>query len=459
METDVAIIGAGVTGLSAALRLVGGSPDVRVAVLEAAPRPGGKLRTVREGGFTVDLGPDVFLARRPEATQACTEVGLGEALRPVQGKALIWRRGQLHPLPEGWTGLVPGKIGPLLRSPLLSVAGRLRGAMEPFVPARRSEGDESLESFVQRRFGREVYTHLVEPLVGGLYGSDQPVSVQATLPHLQRMERQGGVVRAWKAQQRTPGPTFFAVEGGMERWPQAQAQALSQHDRAVVRLETPVQSLERVPGGFRLALSDGAMRARAVLVTTSSAAAARLLAPLDPDFVPPLQHIPMGTVEVVALGYAPHQLSRPVPDGTGYLIPRQEGGAIQAVTCYHRKHPGTAPAGHALFRVFVRPQGATAGSEEAVGPAHEHLERVLGVQGAPRFTATWTWKDALPRYTLGHLSRLAALDEVAARYPGVFLAGTCYRGAGLPACVADGWHAAEAAAAHVISTFASLNTD
>lgn len=448
-RADVIVIGGGITGLTAALRIVQQHPTTRVVMLEAAPSVGGKIRTVRRDGFVVDLGADVFLARRPEAERLCREVGLSQALRPVPSAARIQRRGALYPLPEGWTGLVPGRLGPLLTSPLLSVADRLRAMAEPFVPARSTNGDESLEAFVVRRFGRGVYTNLVEPLVGGLYGSDAPVSLAATLPHLHTMEAQGGILRSWRAQTKQDGPPFKALEGGMDQWPTALAEALVATRRVSIHTDTPVSGIEPIASGYRVHAAHCVIEAAAVIVTTSSQVAASLLSPLDPAFADPLRAIPQGSMETVAVGYPPDQATRPIPSCTGYLIPRREGGSVQAVTVYSRKHPGSAPQDHLLFRVFVRPDPAAGEDPSPVARACLHLERQLGLRGAPIFTATHTWHRALPRYTLGHLDRVAALDAACTRHPGLYLAGACYHGAGLPACVADGERAALAAATHL----------
>jgi len=442
-RTDVLVLGGGVAGLAAARRL--GAAGASVRLLEASGRLGGVVRTLRHGGFEADVGPDVFLVRKPAAARLAEALGV-ETTTPRTG-AMIQRNERLHPLPAGLTGLVPGRLWPLVTTPAMGLRAKLRAALEPLVPARASGDDESLEAFAVRRFGRGAWDDLVEPLLGGLYGADDgPISLRSTLPHLHAREREGGLLRL-RGTPRPPGLTtgrapFARPVGGMQVLTDALAEAVRQSG-ATVEIEAAVERVGHDGAGFRTVLADGSVRtAEALLVALPAAAAARVLAPLDAALAEPLAEIPMGSATAVIVGLASDGLD--VPDASGWLVPRREGGPAQAVTVLSRKHPGTAPPGHDLFRVFLRPSFAAASTDpEARSAALDHLRQRLGPIPDPAWTAVQRWTRVQPRYTLGHPGRLAALDAALARHPGLALAGASLRGVGLPDVIAQAHEAAD----------------
>ena len=438
--TDVLVLGGGVAGLAAALRLVEAGRTVRL--VEASDRLGGVVRTLRHDGFTADVGPDVFLTRKPAAARLAERLGV-ETATPAGG-ALVQRRGRLHPLPAGLSGLVPGRLGPLLTTPALGLGARLRAAAEPFVSPRRGDADESLQAFAVRRFGQGAWDGLIEPLLGGLYGADHEISLRATLPHLHDRERVGGFLTLRGPAASGPSP-FARPVGGMDALVVALADALRQRG---VTIETGQPVAAVTARGARLA--DGSdRRAEAVIVALPAPAAAAVLADLDPALAAPLSAIPMGSATAVVVGFPSGGLR--VPDASGWLVPRSEGGPVQAVTLLSKKHAGTAQAGHDLARVFLRPSFG-GDDEAAVEVAVAHLRHHLGGPGAPSLTPVWTavqrWASLQPRYTLGHLDRLAALDAALARHPRLALAGASLRGVGLPDVIAN----AEAAADHLLDS-------
>lgn len=443
-RTDVLVLGGGVAGLAAALRLAGGGLAVRL--LEASGRLGGVVRTLRHGGFEADLGPDVFLVRKPAAARLAERLGVATA--PAHGGAFIQRGGRLHPLPAGLSGLVPGQVRPLLTTSALPLAARLRAAAEPLVPSRRTEADESLEAFAVRRFGRGTWAGLVEPLLGGLYGTDAgPISLRSTLPHLHRREHEGGLLR-WRASGAGPSAAspFQRPAGGMDRLVAALADALA--DRGVdVECGAAAEAVEGEDGGYRVRLGDGTSRhADALLVALPAPAAARALRPLDPALAAPLAEVPMGSAAVAIVGFRTDAAD--VPEASGWLVPRPEGGDVQAVTMLSRKHPGTAPPGHDLARVFLRPSLVDAPDGALLRAARAHLRQRIGLNDEPVFTAVHRWRAASPRYTLGHPDRLAALDAASGRHPRLALAGAALRGVGLPDVIAG----AEAAADQILAS-------
>ena len=436
----VLVLGGGVAGLAGALRLAEAGRSVRL--LEASDRLGGVVRTVREGGFEADVGPDVFLARKPAALRLCERLGVETAV--PRGGALIQRNGTLYPLPAGLSGLVPGRLGPLLTTPALPLRARVRALLEPLVRARAGDEDESLEAFAVRRFGRAAYAGLVEPLLGGLYGADAgPISLRATLPHLHDRERSGPFLRLRGGPAANVGGAspFRRPVGGMDRLTDALAAALR---AGGVEIETgaAVRAVRPAPGGYAVTLADGTEReAVAVLVALPAPAAARVLRDLDPALAAPLADVPMGSAAVAVVGFRTAD-AEAVPDVSGWLVPRAEGGAVQAVTMLSRKHAGTAPPGYDLARVFLRAGHAERPDAALLHAAFGHLRDRLGWRGGAVFTAVQRWRGVSPRYTLGHPARLEALRAAAARHPGLAVAGAALEGVGLPDVIAG----AEAAA-------------
>ncbi|MBX6378817.1 MAG: protoporphyrinogen oxidase, partial [Clostridia bacterium] len=263
----VVVIGGGVTGLSAAHALAAAARARRAAIactlVEADDRLGGKVRTVRVEGCVVEGGPDSFLARKPEATDLCRELGLGDDLvgtKPTNTGTYILHRGRLEPLPAGTAMGAPATLGPLLRTRLLSPAGKLRAALELVLPPRRSDGDESVGHLISRRVGRQVAERLAEPLLAGVYAGDAfRLSVDATYPFLRDLERRhGSLMRGLQAARRT-GPAdgdrsgersaFLTLRHGLDTLVERLREALMDVDvRTGVR---PTAIEPRPPGGTR----------------------------------------------------------------------------------------------------------------------------------------------------------------------------------------------------------------
>jgi len=203
----IAVVGAGISGLSAAHRIVQLAPQSQLALFDAKDRLGGVLQTVHTEGYQIELSADNFITTLPWGLDLCQCLGLADQLvqtNPAYRRTFVVHRGRLHPLPEGFLMMAPSRWWPLVVTPLLSPLGKLRAAMEYFLPARRQEGDESLAQFARRRFGREVYERLIEPLVSAVYGADlEKLSLEATLGRFRQMELQyGSLIRAMRKMRR-----------------------------------------------------------------------------------------------------------------------------------------------------------------------------------------------------------------------------------------------------------------
>src|SRR5262245_51471037 len=268
---DVAIIGAGIAGLSTAYEL--SRRGVSFVVLESAARPGGVILNEQIDGFTIDAGPDSLLIQKPEAIKLCEELGLGDRLIPTKPPRLayIQRGGRLHALPAASVLGIPTRIGPFLKTSLFSWPGKLRMGAEVFVPARRDDADESIGAFMTRRFGREATEYLAEPLLAGIHAGDvDRLSMTSLFPRFAEAERTyGSVIRMFRATARrasgaAAAGAFKSLPGGLTDMVCALVRALGT-DR--VRVNAPVSGVTG-SGPFAVSTPDATIAARAVVFAT-----------------------------------------------------------------------------------------------------------------------------------------------------------------------------------------------
>jgi oxygen-dependent protoporphyrinogen oxidase len=457
----VAVIGGGITGLAAAHRLTEKLEADEVLLLEADSRLGGKITTDHVNGYVVEGGPDCFLAFKPGGMELCRRLGIDDRLRgtnPRFRRSFVKRDGRLHELPDGLTGLVPSRIRPLLTTGILSPLGRARAGLEPLVPRRRDRGDEPIARFVTRRFGREAYEWLVEPLLSGIFAGDgEALSLGATFPQLAETERRHGSVLLPMLRARFTGKNngaprlgFVTPQGGLGEIVAALEDALP--PRQLWR-EARVASLARLPQGWRLTLADGrTVDALAVICTAPAFAAAELLAPLDTELAGALDAIPCVSTATVSVAFPAAAVARPLA-GSGYVSPRVEGGGVVACTWTSNKFPARVPGDGVLLRFFLgragREEPAFASDEAIRALVRDELRAVHGITAEPSFWNVYRWPRGLPQYTVGHLDRLATIERRLTGLPGIYLAGASFRGVGIPDCIQSGWAAAEAAASHV----------
>lgn len=443
----VAVIGGGVSGIAAAHALA--MAGTRVTIVEAGSRLGGVLRTVRRDGFVIEEGPDSILAAKPAAAELCAALGIAHRLHgttPGVRGACVMRRGRLVRLPEGLSQMVPTRLGPMIRAGLLSPAGLMRAAMEPFIPARRDEGDESVAAFITRRFGRELFERLVEPLLAGIHAGDAArLSILSTFPALRARERaHGSLLRA----PRTPGisgSAFLSLPSGLAEIPEAAERLFAADPSVTLRLDARAVRIT-LAGSPGVALASGEIiPADALVVATPAHEAARLLGDADPALASALAAIEHASVAVISLGLPSPAVARPL-DATGYVVPRIEQRAVLACTWSSAKWPGRAPAGHELFRVFVggagRAEIVDRDDAALVALARAELEHVLGASGEPVVSLVSRWRRATPQYTLGHAGRVARVNAHVARHPVLALAGNALDGVGISDCVRTGIDAA-----------------
>jgi protoporphyrinogen/coproporphyrinogen III oxidase len=444
---ETTIVGGGIAGLAAAYYLRHADPNRRITLLDASNRLGGKIVTDRERGYVIEGGPDAFLASKPQGVALAAELGIDRELEGSTAetrRTFVLRGRQLHPMPEGLSGLVPARLEPIQESSLFSDDGKRRFALEEQIAARTDDTDESLASFMERRFGDEIYRRLIEPLMSGIYAGDgDELSLAATFPQLREMERSAGsVLRAIRA--RPPAAPsgratgFLTPRLGMQRLVEALTAGL--HGVRIV-YGAHVKAVEAAPGGYRLRLQSGEVQtSQSVIAAIPAWVSAEMLAPLDRDLSDALAGIPHVSTATISLGFdaaaAPCELR-----GHGYIIPRGEGLPVLACTWTSSKYECRAPSGRILLRCFIGRRGqeeALSGSDDdLVSLARAELRERLGITAEPEIVRLFRWPNGMPQYTLGHLERLAVFDQRLTEHPGLALAGAAYRGVGIPDCIAS----------------------
>jgi oxygen-dependent protoporphyrinogen oxidase len=463
----IVVVGAGVSGLTLALRLEQLLPAAEVTILERQARPGGMIQTVARDGFVVEAGPNGFPDNNPSTLDLARGVGLQDRLVAASESAgrnrFLFLRGKLRQL--------PASMGAFLRSDLLSWPGKLELLAEGVRPRRGRFGDESIDSFARRRAGREVASTLADAFVTGVMAGDpRLLSVQASFPRLAGYERDLGSVTAGMkhaARQRRqreadlrgetlppppgllgrvaalfrprPQParagSTWSFDGGLATLTAALAGSLRQQPV----LGAAVRRVRKGPRGF-VVEGEGHDRweADAVALTCPAGEQAAALAELDPALAERVGGIAYNSVVVVALGYRRAQSPHPL-DGFGYLSPQREGRPVLGVQWCSSIFPGRAPDGMVLLRALCggwRRRDVVGWPEERLLRAvREELAVALGVRTPPVFHHVVRWPRAIPQYFVGHLERLAWVERRLADHPGLFLGGNPYRGVALNDCV------------------------
>jgi protoporphyrinogen/coproporphyrinogen III oxidase len=453
----VTIIGGGITGLASAyyLQKLGRERNIPVAftLLESERRLGGKIVTdlVEDGRFVVEGGPDSFVVDKPWGLQLCRELSLEDQLIPsneIDRKVYLLHRGRLQSMPSGFRLTIPTEIGPFLATPLLSLPGKLRMAMDYFIPPRKEPGDESLGSFIRRRLGQEALERIAGPLMSGIFVSDpEKMSVEGTFPTFLEMERRhGSLIRAAlaakKLRKRTgaaPPAMFNSLKKGL----QGIVDALRGRLEGDVRSGCSAVDVARGDGRLTVAL-DGAGReciaTDHVILAVPAFAAAKLLRSVHPALASGLDRFRYVSTATVSMAFLREDIPDTVPlDGYGVLLPPAEKRRLMACTWSSIKFRHRAPADTLLLRVFVGGWNneplAELPDAALMDLVRNELATVFGIAAAPMFHRIFRWPKANPQYDVGHLDAVGCLEQLAAEVPGLVLAGSAYRGIGLPDCI------------------------
>jgi oxygen-dependent protoporphyrinogen oxidase len=477
---QIAIIGGGITGLAAAHRISELLPHAKLSLFEAAPRLGGLLETVYTDGFLIERSADNFLAKNAAALELCRRLGI-ELLSTDESRrrAFVVRDGRLLAIPDGFFLMAPRRLGPMLASPILSVRGKLRLLAEPFIPRHRialnHDADESVASFARRRLGRETFERLVEPLVAGIYTGDaETLSMAAAMPEFFALEQSRGSLRF-------PSPLWEGAGGGARPEQASSASGaryslftapregmsslvtalVSRLTHSTIHLNAPVARIAQTSDARwqvdvehrASSIPPPASLYDALILALPAHVAARLLESHDRELSGALAGIEYSSCAVVSFGFDCSEIAHPL-DGFGVVVPRIEKRRIIAASFASRKFPGRAPGDAALIRTFIggalQPGLVDLPDNGLRQLALEELRELLGIRGEPRVTDITRWPRSMPQYHVGHVERVARIEQLAIRHPTLALAGNAYHGVGIPQCIASG----EAAAKRIVSRLA-----
>lgn len=450
LDCDVLVVGAGISGLTAACRLH--ELGCRVVVLEAAAHTGGAIGTVRDQGALYERGPNSILETNPHIGELIDRLGIRNQridTSPISARRFVVRKGRLVPLPTS----LPAFIG----TPLFSVPAKLRLLREPFIPSASANLEESVADFVVRRLGREFLDYAIEPFVAGIYAGDpRQLSVAAAFPKLHALEQRYGSLirgqiggareRAKRNEKSRAVATSFSFVHGL----QTLTDALTARAGAV-RTETRATRIRPASqGGITVTVqgkaSTAELRARAVILGVPAEQAAALVRDFAPSSASALTAIPYAPVASVASVYRRADVAHPL-DGFGFLAPRVEQRRILGTLFSSSMFEGRARQDEVLLTTFLGGQREPAfpalPDTEMVQLVDEELRALLGARSAPVSATVTRWPRAIPQYTIGHLERIREAVKAESALPGLFLCASYRGGVAVGDCIESAFRTAE----------------
>ena len=453
------VIGGGITGLAACYRLQreAAARDIPldVTLLEAAARVGGVIRTEHRDGFLLEQGPDAFISTKPAAKVLCEELGIADQFigtNPKVRRSFVVRQGELHPVPEGFYLMAPGSFKPFLKSPLFSWHGKLRMAMELFIPRRGRDADEAVAHFVRRRLGTEAFTRIAQPMIGGIYTSDaENLSLKATFPRFLEMENtHGSIIKALRAQRKqaaetnqgTSGPRyslFLSFKSGM----QTLVDTLTAAVFDCIKLDARVEGVQHTRDtGWRVSLANGeVLNSELLCLALPAGQAGALVENVSIPLATQISAIPYASSATVNLAFRRADVAHPL-DGMGFVVPATENLSIIGCSFSSVKFEGRAPTEHVLLRAFVGEPKSKQSESELLELCQADLTPILGIKDAPRFTVVSKHPQAMAQYQVGHQEVVRTAERLASELPGFAIAGNGYHGVGIPDCIRSGEAAA-----------------
>jgi len=441
------IVGAGISGLTTAFALRKAGIDARI--VDGASRPGGLIQSVRRDGYLVECGPQSF-SGNASLTSICRDLEILDRRILADSKAprFVLINGALEKVPLG-----PG----LLVSPLMGGGTRTALFRDVIGRSEAPDSDESVASFIRRKFSPTLLDRLVGPFVSGIYAGDpEKLSLRAAFPILYEAEQTSGSVlrgllKVMKARKAKRGPlprekpTLQTFREGNDTLVRALAEKLG----AYLSLEAEVISIRPLDPGrepktprFRVGLHtpSGAefLETERLVLAVPTDRAGKLLAPLGRAFESQLRTVDYSGVAVVSLGYRKEDVGHPL-DGFGFLVPRSSGLTVLGTVWNSSLFPGRAPGHHVLLTSFVggatNPDATKQPADQLVALVHREIEPLMQLREGPVFSNVSVWPRALPQYNLGHTARMAAINNCRADFPGLYLTGNYMNGPAIGACV------------------------
>lgn len=462
----IAVIGGGISGLVLTHHLLElkarAGASFEVTLFEAANRLGGTIETEKKDGFILEKGPDSFISEKPWALDLCKKIGLEPEVigtRNENRKSFVVRHERLLEIPPGFYLVAPTQIGAFLKSGVFSLGGKFRMMCEPFVRRAPGDEDESVGSFIRRRFGQECLDRVGQPMIAGIYtGDPDKLSMFATMPRFKELEKEyGSVIRGLlvKASNKKGGfkaasgprySLFLSFRDGMETLTNKLAEKIPARS---IRLNCGIKEITHEPQSaqWRLSTTSGETRVfDAVCSTVSSKITGNLIRKTKKDLSQELDKIPYESVATINFAFRRQDIRHPL-DGFGFVVPRSEHSALVACSFSSQKFDHRVPKDTALLRVFL---GGVFGRDvyqkedkALAASALGELSKLLGISAKPILTSLGRYPEAMAQYQTNHLNLVSVIEDKLKTLDGLFLAGTSYRGVGISDCVRDSQAQAE----------------
>ncbi len=462
----VIIVGGGIAGLAAAYhiqRKISSGAPLECSLLESGNQFGGKIATERSDGFVIERGPDSFISQKPAAIQLCKQLGIEDHLvgtNPKTPRTYVYTGGKLVTMPDGLSLMIPTKFLPFATTPLFSLAGKIRMACDLVIPKKVDDRDESLASFVRRRMGEEALRKMAEPMLAGIYAADpETMSIDSTFPMFVETERKHrslilGMLAKKKARHGVNSDErpannytlFMTLKDGLAKM----VETIIEKSPAVqFQLGARVKFISNEAGNWCVHLENGGeQKSHALILATPGHTTARLLQPIAPDTAATLMQIKYVSTATVTLAYKKENFSHAL-DGFGFVVPKCEGRNILACTWTSSKFPHRVPQGYVMLRCYLggalQEDVAEKDEQTLATLVRRDLKEIMGIKEEPVFCKVFHNRKSNVQYHVNHSRHIDSVMKNLERLPGLFLAGSAYRGIGIPDCIQNGNQSAEAA--------------
>lgn len=452
MAKSVAIIGAGITGLSSAYFIKKQNPNIDVTIYEATDRAGGKIQTYRKDGYTIELGPESYLGRKKIMTDVAEEIGLKDDLITNQtGQSYIYAKNKLYPIPGGSIMGIPTDIKPFISTKLISLQGKLRAGLDLIKKPTKMDKDISVGAFFRDRLGDEVLENLIEPLMGGIYGTNiDDLSLMSTFPQFKEREEQfGSLIKGMKHEKEqrmkqrqlypgSPKGQFKQFRHGLSSFIESLAayvEKLGVH----IQYNTPIKDVIVSQQNYKLVMGEGDKTYDGIIIATPHEVFMNWFKE-DPalDYFKTMQST---TVATVVMAFDAQNIENTY-EGTGFVIARTSNTNITACTWTSKKWPFTTPEGKVLIRAYVGKPGDTVVEDhtdaEIVNIVRNDLSMMMKFNGDPDFSIVNRLPHSMPQYHVGHINKIKEIQaHIATTYPRLRITGAPFEAVGLPDCVAQ----------------------
>lgn len=452
MAKKCAVIGAGITGLSAAYYLQKEDSSIEIDILEAGDVPGGKIKTYQKDGYTIELGPESYLGRKKIMTELAEAIGLkDDIVINNTGKSYIYAKNKLYPIPGGSVLGIPTEMKPFLSTRLISPIGKLRAGMDYLIQPKPMEPDVSVGAFFRRRLGNETLENLIEPLLSGIYGADiDKLSLKSTFPDFKATEeKHGGLIKGMRANKKkapkSKGPVqgqFRQFKNGLMSFIEALVKDIEQKG-VHIKYNHKVDAIEKLDNGYHITVNGEKVYYDKVIITVPHTVFREWLNDGPLNY---FDYMETTSVATVVMAFDDSQVNNK-ENGTGFVIAKNSDTVITACTWTDKKWSHTTPPGKTLLRAYVgRPDSNVVKDNDdaaIVKLARNDLDKMMEITGEPEFTIVTKLFNSMPQYEVGHIDRIHSIQHyLKTHYPGLVITGASFEAVGLPDCVAQGQRAA-----------------